>query len=46
MVNSIFNSKKKITIKNKNLDDIIIEEDKLDDINYLEYLLKKLKIQL
>ena len=43
MVNSIFNSKKKITIKNKNLDDIIIKDDKLDDINYLETILKKLE---
>lgn len=42
MFSTIFN-RKKLTIKNKNLDDIIIKEDKLDDINYLETILNKLE---
>ena len=42
MFSTIFN-RKKVTIKNKNLDDIIIKDDKLDDINYLETILKKLE---
>ena len=40
MVSFISNKKKTI---DKNLDDIDIEEDKLDDINYLEYLLEKVE---